>query len=113
GNPITGVSASDHGGCHSAETMEAPTVPFLAVERALLTTPTEKLPAVLNAEPPWPTVDMDDPGIKEERHRAAEVAFQRTEPERAPQQNTGQWQPPMTADQLAHVLELMRKKWNI
>ncbi|MEY8042505.1 hypothetical protein [Saccharopolyspora cebuensis] len=107
------MSTSDHSGRHSAETMEEPTVPFFAFERALLATPTEELPAVLNDEPQWPTVDMDDPDIKEERHRAAEVAFQRTEPERAPQQRTGQWQPPMTGDELAHMLELMRKKWNM
>lgn len=92
--------------------MEATTVSFFAFERALLVTPTEELPTVLDACPEWPTVDMDDPNVKAERQRAADVAIQRPQSGRAPQQGPSQWQPPMTGDELANVLELMRKKWN-
>ncbi len=85
-------------------------MPFFAFEREFLPTPTVELPAVIDAEPQWPTTDMDDPNVKAEKRRAAEVAFQRSETNRTSQQRPGQWQPPLTADQLAHVLDLMRKK---
>ncbi|OLT41692.1 hypothetical protein BJF85_04525 [Saccharomonospora sp. CUA-673] len=93
--------------------MGAPTVPFFAFERALLATPTEELPAAVDVEFDWPTVDMDDPEVEAERQRASEVAIHRSQPEQAPTQRSAQWQPPMTADELAHLLELMRKKWNM
>lgn len=84
-------------------------MPFFTFDQALVPSPTEELPAVIEAEPKWPTVDMDDPHVKAEKRRATDVAFQQAETTRTPQQRTGQWQPPLTAGQLARVLDLMRK----
>ncbi len=41
--------------------MEALTEPFLTYERALLYGSTDQLPAVVEHDRQWPTVDLDDP----------------------------------------------------
>ncbi|NKQ55608.1 hypothetical protein HFP15_22245 [Amycolatopsis sp. K13G38] len=86
---------------------------FFAFERTLLDTPTEELPAVLATEPIWPTVDMDALDIEAEKARAAQVAVQQPEPGQAPRRGAGSWQPPMTPTELEHLLQRMRKKWNM
>ncbi|WP_154663730.1 hypothetical protein [Saccharomonospora iraqiensis] len=65
--------------------MEALTEPFLTYERALLYGSTDQLPAVVEHDRQWPTVDLDDPGVKGERERAVDAAIQRAHPTRAPQ----------------------------
>ncbi|GAA1214250.1 hypothetical protein GCM10009675_40390 [Prauserella alba] len=110
------MTARDHGpgGVHSAETMEAPTMPFLAAERALLGAPVEASLTSPEIEVEWPTDDMDDPhGTAQARRSDEPLAQHRSAQQMPPGQPGDRWQPPLDGSELARVLQLMRKKWNM
>lgn len=98
--PIAAITSEPvAGGLHSRELMEAPTVRALADALAVLTAPTEELHTL-----------MDTPPARLPTRTPTPLPAR---PRDGPRAGEGTWEPPLTYEELEHLLHRMKTTWQM